>query len=321
MPAIRLQSVPVDRPSTGRATGHRALTLVETVLALTLMIMMFSGVYSFYFTALKARETGGAVARDVMLARGLLERMAVEIRAATDVVPGDGIGFQGRHDRITVITPRIPEPYAYQVFGIHDQLPPAQLDYVRVSYQLVWDDELEDDEGVKICHGLWRSVQKTFDPNPWMVVKTKEGEAPGSEEDQPGQAAMPIEGELIAPEIKYLRFEFFDGTKWQDRWHTPREVAEGSGLFETEIEKKQGGKDRSLPQAVRITVGRERVPPEDEEFNITQLKKTEERRRREEFHPDRFTLVVALKQADPTLISSREHGANNDREDEMGGGQ
>ena len=66
----------------------------------------------------------------------------------------------------------MPELYAFDKHdSIADKLPPGQQDIARVSYELIWDDEMRDDEGVKLCHGLLRSEQRTFDPNPRFVIK------------------------------------------------------------------------------------------------------------------------------------------------------
>ena len=86
-----------------RLTGHhnsirQGVTLLEAVLALGLMVVLLGGVYSFYFTALKARETGKQYARDVMTARSILATIASEVRQAVDITPGDGQGFKGDKD-------------------------------------------------------------------------------------------------------------------------------------------------------------------------------------------------------------------------------
>jgi len=299
-----------------RAGSRRAFTLLEVVLALFLMIVILSGVYAFYATSLRARHEGGEATRDIALIRWILDRMADEIRHATDIVPGDGIGFSGTEDEITIIHTRMPELYAFKKFdSVRQELPPAQMDILRIHYQLLWDDEFEDEEGVPICHGLWRSEQKTFDPNPKFIMT--ESEEPGEDsfeeesedqgeegEQEQKEESKPIkpEGELLAPEIKYLKFEYFDGAEWLDRWQSSEDAAAdtaGAALF------GQGG--YALPQAVKITIGRDRVSPEDEEFDLTELDE-EEGFKDEEYHPDRFTVVVYLMQADQSLLSSRQYG-------------
>ena len=66
-----------------------------------------------------------------------------------------------------------------------------------------------------------------------------------------------------------------------------------------------------LPQAVRITIGKVKVPPEEEELELDEETEEEEE---EEYHPDRFTIVVYLRQADQSLLSSRKYGVDNDEQ-------
>ena len=317
------------------------LTLLEVVLSLGLMFLLLGGVFFFYASGLRAREEGGRLTREVNRMRAELLRMAEDIRHAVNLVPGDGEGFSGTEDSITIV--RLAMPDMAQAFQRLDpeteELPPAQTDIARLKYMLVWSDDLEDDEGVRLCYGLWRSQQKAFDPNPKFVIET-ETEAGEESTEGPSSEKQRVFGELIAPEIKYLKFEYFDGAEWRDRWSVAvpdQEGQEGSegeasesdenasdesdaeGDDESDAEGAEGtgaasdgNENRSdeyvLPQAVKITIGKVRVKPEEDEFDISQLKETEERRDRELHHSDRLTMIVYLPHADQTLLSSRKFG-------------
>lgn len=310
-------------PATGGGGARRSgFTLLEAILSLSLIITMLAGVFGFYATTLRARESGSTIAREATLAHSVLQKLAQEIRAATDFVPGDGIAFNGTHDKITILRATMPDLHVFDEHdSMRDDLPPAQMDMRRITYELIWDSELKDDEGVSICHGLLRTEQKTFDPNPRFVVK-QDDQNPQEATVQPN--APPIETELVAPEIKYLRFEYFDGASWNDRWQNvieqnqqaPAENADG-----TPPPDRNGETGGTLPQAVRITIGRIRVPPEDEEFNITQLRQMDERQKKQLYHPDRFSIVVYLEEADQSHLSSRQFGNKNREDLQMGGEQ
>ncbi len=323
------------------ARGHRCrgLTLLEVLLSLALMILLLGGVFYFYSTVLAARDAGTQATREILLMRGLLQTMADEIRQATDIVPGDGEGFKGTQDRITIVRYGLPDGQAFAEFDPDmGRPPPAQLDFTRVTYELIWDQELTDENGDPVCHGMWRTFQRTFDPNPKFVLRDENSGGLG-EDGRPlpetGMAGPPIDGELIAPEIKYLKFEYFDGAKWRDRWQVAYERAggqtegragdggtggkgsSGGGAGEAGGGDSSGllGGDKddaggyALPQAVRITVGLRPVPPDDVKFDITRLDEAEARR---EYHPDRYTIVVYLQQADQSRLSSRKHGVDDD---------
>jgi len=321
---------------------RRGLTLLEVVLSIGLTLLLLSGVFGFYMTVLRARDEGTAATRNIKLDRALLMQIAAEIRHATDIVPGDGIGFRGNRHKLTIVKVGMPERYAFDLHDpMQDDLPPAQLDVRRITYELLWDqEERKDTEGVRVCYGLWRSEQKTFDPNPRFIVKQ---DTASNETEQIGNAPAP-EGELIAPEIKYLEFRYFDGAKWQPRWQMTNDY-EGSGSSGTSEGGDGGGmlsalgddassgesgggtspgsSGYALPQAIKITIGRLRVPPEEDELNFQKLvsQNFEERREDEVYHEDRLTLVVPLLQADQTLLSSRKYGVADSLSRQEGGSQ
>jgi hypothetical protein len=278
------------------------------------MLLTAAGV--FYQGVVKTRDVGSKVAVEAIAARAILNRMADELRHAVALVPGDGRGFSGTKESITIVRTRLPENYAFDEYGEHDDLPPAQMDLIRVTYHLYWDEEGRVDEttGIRICYGVWRTEQKTFDPNPRFVMAADADEGPqeGEELDVPKP-----ENELYAQEIKYLRFEYYDGVKWRDRWNVAAEGGTG-GADEGGGGGAEGGMagfggDRTcvLPQAVKITIGRVPVPPEEDE---DKTQDEEEERDRLIYHPDRFTTVVYLTQADQSLLSSRRKGSVADRE-------
>lgn len=313
-----------------RGRRGRGFTLIELLLALALIILLMAGVFSFYVVALRARDDGGNISREVMKTRWLLQRIGEEVRHAADIVPGDGQGFQGRRDSITIVRTRMPTRIVFERFdSVADELPPAQMDIERINYQLLWDDELVDDEGVPICHGLWRSLQTTFDPNPSLILADEEDLDP-DQRDRERRAGPQIHGELIAPEIKFIEFEYFDGAQWRDRWQVAYEGPEVGGeqgdLEEGEVQTLPlsqsglGGVGYALPQAVRITLGRERESPEETEARLARTAGFGGRVGDEDHYPDRFTIVVPLIQADPSLLSSRKHGVQNQQSLQLGGG-
>jgi len=313
-------------------TGRDAFTLLEVVLAIALTIVLVSGMFTFYLYILRARDAGLAAMHDVKLNRAVLDEMIREIRQATPIVPGDGIGFRGDRHRIAIVYLALPDREAFKEFDpTVDKPPPAQTDWRRVTYQLLWDEELVDDEGVPICHGLWRTEQRTFDPNPRFVVNQEDA---GTEQtDQVSEVVPRAEGELLAPEIKYLEFAYFDGAEWRDRWQFAAECGEGAdgssqggglgGATDDFLSPTAGGggvpdeNSYALPQAVRITIGRERVPPEEEQMDFSRFEEQQEEEK--EYHADRFTVVVPLLQADQTLLSSRKYGVSDSIARQEGG--
>lgn len=342
MQGIKLHN---DWHATRRHRPRRsAFTLLEVILSLTLIIMIMGGVFGYYSSTLKIRDEGGLIAADVMRARATLSKMADEVRHTAAILPGDGVGFKGRHNSITIVFLVEPETVVFEDRSVSEDLPPAQMDMRRVTYELLFDEEIKDPEtNEPLCHGMWRSEQKTFDPNPKFVVED-DSVAGAAEDERDGEAVRLVEGELVAPEIKYLKFEYFDGAEWRDRW---QETAEGQeegasdsgalagggndldallGSSGENITKPGEKSDYGyiLPQAVRITIGT--VPEEDREEEMElesgqDIGSKEDEDEQYEYHPDRFAIVVPIMQADPSLLSSRLYGVENDESQQMGGGQ
>jgi uncharacterized membrane protein YgcG len=373
-----------------RATGF---SLLEVVIALALTLLLLGGVYGFYVSTMRARDSAVHNMRETLLMRALLEQIADEIRQITDVVP-DSMGFTGSEEELTFIKLVTPDmgsayakrdPFADPKPGLHD--------FMRVTYKLQWDEDQQvmDEDGTPICYGLLRSFQSPIDPNPSFNMSPEElakyEEDTGFKlEEKPADAATatpPVSAELIAPEIKYLRFKYFDGAEWRDRWRTDAPAAdaaadsdgstgesagdggslsggdasgktgsagrsggEGSGLISgarrsaLNADGKSGaGSGKSgdllgggtgakpggsllggggqeqkqgyiLPQAIRITIGRVKVPRDTDGFDPSKLAQEEELDKKT-YHPDRWTITVYLQQADQSQLSSRKYGVDN----------
>ena len=163
-----------------------------------------------------------------------------------------------------------------------------------------------------------------------VVADDDVGTGSGDEEAVTPQA----DGELFAPEIKYLSFEYFDGAEWRDRWQFAADAADDAGMGEYDgqgledfgddprVPPPSGGQvpdenSYALPQAVRITIGRVPVEPEDERMGFGLF--DDERDELREHHPDRFTIVVPLLTADRTLLSSRQYGVSDSISRQEGG--
>lgn len=369
-----------------RAGRARGFSLLELLIALGLMIALMGGIYGFYVTTMKARDTATQSMRDTLQMRALLEQMAEEIRHITDVVP-DNIGFSGTEEEITFVRLSIPDMGV--AYGDYDSLStdpkPGQQDMMRVTYKLQWDEEEEnlDEDGTAVCYGMLRSQQAPIDPNPSFTISAEEaakyeeesGFTLGDEEEAP----PPVSAELIAPEIKYLRFEYFDGAQWRYRWQSAVQEADQEGLG------GEGGGDTGgsggggsggggggggldgggggggaggrgdaggggaggggagggaglgtgsltggsalggmaggqagagedtyvLPQAIRITVGKTKVPRPPGGYEPSQLEEERELNLKTHY-PDRWTMTVYLRQADQSQLSSRKYGIDND---------
>ncbi len=199
------------------------------------------------------------------------------------------------------------ENYSYIEFDdtVVENMPAPQLDLIRIKYELREDpEEVDDEEGLPIVYGLFRSEQKVFDPNPEIVVDLDPDTSDEQDVEDLPIDVPPVTTELYAPEIKYLRFQYFDGTLWLDQWQTTDEFG-GEDMGKAAA---TGKATYALPQAVMITLGRTRATREELELA---KQGSEEEEENEIHHPDRVTIVVHVLQSDPSLITSRKYGVTD----------
>ena len=266
-------------------SGRRAgFTLLEMIMAIGLMTVVLSSITFFYSNVLRTRQEGEKFAQRTQLERILLKKMAEEIRQAKQVNTyekkgSEEKGLGGRLLGIELVTTVMLDPMQYGERDIRDREVPASFDERRILYYLIRADDLKDEEGRPRVFGLARHEFKLR--NRSVTVEGEEFEE---------------RVELIAPEIRYLSFRFFDGASWTSRW--------------------QGSDERFLPQAVQITVGHDPADEEEEFFDSVSDRERFEKEDNE-YHPDRVTKIVRVELADPTGISSRAFNLPN----EMGLGQ
>lgn len=309
----------IHRGHGGRRSFRRAVTLLEVVLAMSILVALTSMTYWFYGSSLETRERGGAEAQRLRQVKAIMERMAREIRQASAISTNQRVGIRGEAERIWLHTARVPTREAVEDRRATSTKGATEYDLVKVEYKIARHPDLLNEEGWELALGLGRleiavpradSAQtgEAFeDRGPRRTGgRTAEGggndplvQATEAELDEEffGRAAgsdtinLADEvqwSELNAPEIKFLRFCYSDGRTWWDDWDVKGE--------------------NPLPQMVMVTIGYTPEPPFDSEF-VT--------REQEEFctclnqqppdclplRKDQYQMVVRVAQADPLFRS------------------
>ena len=204
----------------------------------------------------------------------------------------------------------------------------VEYDIVKVAYHIVRHPEIQDEDGYDLPIGLGRMEIRVPRPEQFVFGEAFDARAPvGHRRDEFSETEDALEAdpdtgsqaedealdafdealfgeddesrgigaeaeinweELYAPEIKYLRFCYFDGQKWWDSWNV-----EG---------------DNPLPQMVLVTVGFEGAPPFGEDFGRTENEEfctclNEDPVDCERLPSDRSSRVVRLVQSDPLFRS------------------
>lgn len=247
---------------------RRALSLLEVVLSLSLLVILSSITYWFYSSAMRTRERDIQMADKIRLARVLLDRMSHEIRQATIETSDGGVGIVGDMESIRISSLRIPGREIADTRFERTEEPAAEYDLVTVEYRIArHPDILHPEEGYEFPLGLARVEQRiprpedpSAAPADESVLQTGEdgsigldpavldsmfGGSESLEEDNSMETEVNWQ-ELYSQEIRYLRFCYYDGTSWWDDWHITGE--------------------NPLPQLVLATIGFEAHPPCGDEF-------------------------------------------------------
>jgi len=204
--------------------GRKGVTLLELMLAVSLIMLAMGTLFGFYHVALQATRRAEQASIRSQQARVILQRIAREIRQAVVSAGSRGSPLRGTMHSLTIATAVIPDAALMLEYGLDEQLPEPSADIRQVEYFLAVDEEQTDEDGNPLVLGLVRREQKRLTQR---VV--------GLDEEE-----IIRQVRLVSPEVKYIRFRYFDGAQWHDIW--------------------LGGTGNTLPQAIKIEIGFEPDP-------------------------------------------------------------
>lgn len=264
---------------------RRAFTLLEVILALSLLVLFMGVLFQFYHNSLRNRQRGLASVQEAHLARVLLRQISDEIRACGGFVPGFGPGVIGDRYDLTMQTIGVPSKELFRPRTRFEKELPGQHDLTQVRYFIAWDEDIVNEEGIPLALGLVRQELKTL--RQAVIVAGDVDEVEVEQEDEDVERSFKLQ--LYAPEVKYLEFRYFDGADWHRDWT----IAHGN----------------ALPQMIRITLGYETQMPDDLEVGFEEDDFEFED---DEIFPRRsYTAYVRLVQAD-SFFGSRVTRAASD---------
>ncbi|MBN2560748.1 MAG: prepilin-type N-terminal cleavage/methylation domain-containing protein [Phycisphaerae bacterium] len=268
----------------GLETSRRGMTLIELLLAIGLIVMVSAMMFMFYNSTLRSRDEGIKAMTDGQLARVIAMKIADEIRSANGFVRDLGPGISGDERMITIQTIALVDKEVVLRRSVQDEPLPGQCDIRQVQYYLAYDEDepyvYPDGTDSFAPMGLVRREVRT----PYQPAL---GGSQSEETVIVDRLAKDLD--LLAPEMKYVRFRYFDGVDWVDDWDIAKDI--------------EGQMGNSLPQAVEVTVGYKELPPREEEEEDPDEDKDLIPSEPELYDRRTFTVVVRLSQADPFLGS------------------
>jgi prepilin-type N-terminal cleavage/methylation domain-containing protein len=304
-------TVATNRNDHGLEMRRRGLSLLEVVLALSLLVILSSITYWFYSSAMRTRERDIQYADKIRLARVLLDRMAHEIRQATIETADGGVGIDGDMERIRIASLRVPGREIADTRFERTEEPSAEYDLVTVEYRIArHPDILDPEDGYEYPLGLARIERRI--PRPEVPGAAAPADESILQTDESGQVSLDptvleslLAGdsaeedntletevnwqELYSQEIRYLRLCYYDGMSWWDDWHVSGE--------------------NPLPQLILATIGFEAHPPCGEELGQDEdnVEFCECLNREppdcRPLRPDQYSTTIRVTHADPLFRS------------------
>ncbi len=131
---------------------RRGMTLLEVLLALTLLVGMMATVFSLHRYAHEYRRAVSQQALEVSTQRGVMRRITDDFRCAM-LYPLPGLdeetgqaayvdtGLVGEYDQARFVKARLPGPAAWAIEQIGDQPIPDEPDVEQVQWSLRYDEE------------------------------------------------------------------------------------------------------------------------------------------------------------------------------------
>lgn len=248
-----------------------AFTLLETILAMAITIMILGTVYAFYSYSLNLVEAGHTHLEESQLAQVVLEQIAGELRSAPGRRSHFGMVLEGRPHEVRFLTTVVPSRLVFFPKSVFDTEVNVEHDVRRVEYELAVDDEEEKVLGLKRSELrvlLAPIIEETADEE--LVdeltdaierIATEE-----ADEDRPTQQDRPVADERILSEkIRYVQFQYYNGRVWSGFW--------------------SGG---VVPRAIRIIIGFKDIP-DDEIEDMTNLPWSQR-----PWRDDLYSMVVSL---------------------------
>lgn len=207
-------------PEVKTVLNRSAFTLIEVVISAALMALILVCAYACLSACLSSQKMIEPRADVLQNARVAMTLISADLRDACPLSPDYALlGMQRTVGEIEADN---------LDFATHNYTPrhPCEADFCEVSYFV--DNDPETGE---MC--LYRRRNPTLAPDPLSG---------GSREE-------------IAQNVLGVRFEYFDGADWYDKWGNAERPGENVGLTEEQV-NQQG-----LPEAVRITLLFDSNPP------------------------------------------------------------
>ncbi len=297
---------------------RRGLTLLEVLIALSLMGVLLGAMLTFFWQVVHTRDAVVARARRLQIARQVLGHIESELRSCVGlenfsfpieqpIVEEEPLQAEevdlptmtGQPDDPNALlagqpgqpgVPLVGQPKVPLLVGTRRTITfiTARLP-AREQYEFFEEGANQPParhDLTQVSYWLWIDPEETDDDGQPLV-----GGLMRTEKQTLNQYLVDLEepldvrNDLWAPEIGYLEFRYFDGVEWSTQWNVT--------------------KGNSLPQLIQVTIGFRKITLDELENSDLDEYPIEEYPYGDDLpHPDRYSVIVRMPAADK-FFSSR----------------
>ena len=196
------------RISANNGASSRGFTLIEVVLAIVIGVGLFTGVLMFYQQSAVLREEILRKADALSAVRLVMDRVSTELRTIPPSTAGVLI-LSGDSRSLRILHTAVPSKAPWRG-GNLGRASIVEADWVEVSYR--WSSDTNQP-------GLFRQ-ERTHTASAIVSTNLLTEIEPLTENST--NTILPSGGIPLSEAIAYLRFRYWDGTRWQTRWDKPQ---------------------------------------------------------------------------------------------------
>ena len=201
-----------------RPLVRSAYTLLEMTLALAIALIILGAVYEFLNRQITLAEIGRDLVEESALARDILDRMAKDIVASLGAVDPQQLPDISSDSTEALLQAETFVPLFNSGVDGSDSI--LILSASRVPRELLAADKRQMDSGSleKVCDLRRISYWFVDDGNNYGLARQELKEITGADFGSRPPDVGDVSSLIIAPEVKALSFEYFDGVNWQSVW-------------------------------------------------------------------------------------------------------
>lgn len=279
MRLLRLSRYRVSYPRQNHS--RRGLSLLEMLLAVGLSLVLLTGIYTALDVSNRQATVGKAEMQRLQLARAILRRMEMDLRATMfdvdSAVSDTGTDANLNANVTTIVSDTDSDTEWTGSLGIRGSSSELWIDLSHISRELEFTAATAQSDMQTVAYFLSSNSSSNDSTGPYSAYSISESDDSTSSSNSPGLArsqgersvlralnesstgsVLPGPTQVLAPEVDALQFRYFDGLAWYEEWDSstigdlPRAVEVIIGIDSGGTMKTSVSSPRSFRMVVAI---------------------------------------------------------------------